>query len=443
MTDGQRLEPVDRHVVFARGGAQREQPLLDLLELARIVVGRAQRGVEMRRGRPRARRAPRRATSPPARSVAGAWAERRSSRRSAADRAGAGDCAPATASWASRRSPATFSAAIMAARRSASAVSSPARGASRVELLDRVAQPVGLALRPLDLGAMGGDARLRARGAASHSARHRRGLAVERAERVEQPAMGRDVDQRALVVLAVDLDQRRAERFIACTLTGWSLTKARVRPSANCTRRRISSSSAGMSLAAIRRAPMADNDIPAEDDADPAPRAARRRPHPRLRQRPAGERAGAESARRGAGRDPRPARRSRAGRRRRRIAGCSTRSAGSRTRRPAVERLWDARRDAQEAGRRASRRGRAARRARPTGCATRSRNSRRLAPEAGEETALAERRAAMMRAEKVAGDLRDAHEAVAGAASPVPALAAAMRRLERRGAQAPAWSSRR
>jgi DNA repair protein RecN (Recombination protein N) len=62
----------------------------------------------------------------------------------------------------------------------------------------------------------------------------------------------------------------------------------------------------------------------------------------------------------------------------------------------------------------------------------------RLAPEPAEETALADRRAAMMQAEKVAGDLRDAHEAVAGAPSPVPALSAALRRLERRSAQAPA-----
>ncbi len=62
----------------------------------------------------------------------------------------------------------------------------------------------------------------------------------------------------------------------------------------------------------------------------------------------------------------------------------------------------------------------------------------RLAPEPGEETALAERRAAMMQAEKVAGDLRDAHDAVAGSGSPVPALSAAVRRLERRAAQAPA-----
>ena len=62
----------------------------------------------------------------------------------------------------------------------------------------------------------------------------------------------------------------------------------------------------------------------------------------------------------------------------------------------------------------------------------------RLNPEPAEETALAERRTAMMQVEKVAGDLREAHEAVAGAPSPVPTLAAAVRRLERRTAHAPA-----
>ncbi len=61
----------------------------------------------------------------------------------------------------------------------------------------------------------------------------------------------------------------------------------------------------------------------------------------------------------------------------------------------------------------------------------------KLGPEPGEETALADRRASMMQAEKVAGDLRDAHEAVAGTESPVPGLSAACRRLERRGVQAP------
>ncbi len=62
----------------------------------------------------------------------------------------------------------------------------------------------------------------------------------------------------------------------------------------------------------------------------------------------------------------------------------------------------------------------------------------RLSPQTGEETALAERRAVMMQAEKVADDLRATHEAVAGPTSPVPPLATAARRLERRATQAPA-----
>src|SRR3954447_10511130 len=62
----------------------------------------------------------------------------------------------------------------------------------------------------------------------------------------------------------------------------------------------------------------------------------------------------------------------------------------------------------------------------------------KLRPETGEESALAERRAAMMAVDKVAEDLRDAHEAVAGDRSPIASLSGAMRRLERRRAQAPA-----
>ena len=62
----------------------------------------------------------------------------------------------------------------------------------------------------------------------------------------------------------------------------------------------------------------------------------------------------------------------------------------------------------------------------------------RLAPQPDEESALAERRTAMMQAEKAAEDLRATHEAVAGPQSAVPPLATAVRRLERRAAQAPA-----
>ncbi|ETR78860.1 DNA repair protein RecN [Afipia sp. P52-10] len=60
-----------------------------------------------------------------------------------------------------------------------------------------------------------------------------------------------------------------------------------------------------------------------------------------------------------------------------------------------------------------------------------------LAPQAGEETSLAERRTTMMQGEKIAGDLRDAQAVVGGPQSPVSALAAAARRLERRAAHMP------
>jgi DNA repair protein RecN (Recombination protein N) len=60
----------------------------------------------------------------------------------------------------------------------------------------------------------------------------------------------------------------------------------------------------------------------------------------------------------------------------------------------------------------------------------------KLAPQADEETSLADRRAAMMRAEKVAGDVGEAHDIVAGVASPVPTLASLVRRLERKAPEA-------
>ena len=45
----QRGELVDRHIVFAPGGAQREQALLDALQLGRIVFGDPQRVFELLR----------------------------------------------------------------------------------------------------------------------------------------------------------------------------------------------------------------------------------------------------------------------------------------------------------------------------------------------------------------------------------------------------------
>jgi DNA repair protein RecN (Recombination protein N) len=103
----------------------------------------------------------------------------------------------------------------------------------------------------------------------------------------------------------------------------------------------------------------------------------------------------------------------------------------------AVERLWEARRACE--GELATHRAEVERAQREADWLRHAvEELTRLAPQGDEETTLAERRAAMMAVEKVAGDLRDAHEAVAGAQSPVPALSAALRRLERRSAQAPA-----
>jgi DNA repair protein RecN (Recombination protein N) len=61
----------------------------------------------------------------------------------------------------------------------------------------------------------------------------------------------------------------------------------------------------------------------------------------------------------------------------------------------------------------------------------------RLAPRLKEEEELATRRTTMMQAEKVASELRDANASLSGEHSPLAALSAVMRRLERRAAQAP------
>lgn len=61
----------------------------------------------------------------------------------------------------------------------------------------------------------------------------------------------------------------------------------------------------------------------------------------------------------------------------------------------------------------------------------------KLDPQPGEETDLAERRAAMMRAEKIASDISDAQDVLAGQSSAVPQLASLLRRLQRKAESAP------
>lgn len=61
----------------------------------------------------------------------------------------------------------------------------------------------------------------------------------------------------------------------------------------------------------------------------------------------------------------------------------------------------------------------------------------RLDPQPGEETSLAERRAEMMKAEKIASDIRDAEDLLSGSSAPSPQLAGLLRRLQRKAAEAP------
>ena len=207
MARGQRIEAVDRHVVLARRGTQREQPLLDALELARIVVGGRERRLEMRarlveRGERGVERLHRRLDQ--RRRMRGAALEpphRRRQRRHR--RLRAGDRVMRLAQVARDLLDLHHGGAPLGERGFFRRLR-----AEPAQFLDRMAQPVGLALRALDVGAMRGKLLL-AGAAFVPQPRDRPRLVVEVAKGVEQPAVGRGVDQRAVVVLAVDLDQRR------------------------------------------------------------------------------------------------------------------------------------------------------------------------------------------------------------------------------------------
>ncbi|MDQ2632109.1 MAG: DNA repair protein RecN [Pseudomonadota bacterium] len=60
-----------------------------------------------------------------------------------------------------------------------------------------------------------------------------------------------------------------------------------------------------------------------------------------------------------------------------------------------------------------------------------------LDPHPGEETELADIRTAMMRAEKIAAEIKDAQDVLSGQNSPLPQLASLLRRLQRKSSEAP------
>lgn len=61
----------------------------------------------------------------------------------------------------------------------------------------------------------------------------------------------------------------------------------------------------------------------------------------------------------------------------------------------------------------------------------------KLSPVDGEEEELAEKRARMMKSERIAGDISEASDYLNGSTSPVPHIASLVRRLERKSAEAP------
>lgn len=60
-----------------------------------------------------------------------------------------------------------------------------------------------------------------------------------------------------------------------------------------------------------------------------------------------------------------------------------------------------------------------------------------LSPVDGEEDELAEKRALMMKAEKIAADINETNDILSGQGSPVPVISSLLRRLERKSAEAP------
>ena len=233
-------QQIGRHAVLAREVAQREQPLLDLLQPLRRQVGIAQQAAP----------APPSASvsSLPARSSAAitgatrspALSAMRSSRRCAAAQAWS---APSLAGEILERRRQRLQ-QLLAVHQQAALLAQlrflAGLGIDRRQLADGVAQDT-----PRRAAPAGAAPPLGARRAAARQPRQSRAssaaLAFEAAEGVEQRAMIAGVEQALLLELAFDLDQRtRRSGAAARRSTGWSLTKARLRPSAASCRRRIS-----------------------------------------------------------------------------------------------------------------------------------------------------------------------------------------------------------
>ncbi len=175
---------------------------------------------------------------------------RRSSRRIGGGQRGHRRMVPPTASCASRRSLGDLldlhhgGAALRRARSPR-----PAFGVSLLQFLDRRDADSRPRARRVRRGRDAPRPPPRPCAARVPERRQRGGVLSSPGVGIEQLPVRRGIDQRALVMLAVNFDQRRRRALSApARSTGWSLTKARVRPSASCTRRRIISPASAMPL---------------------------------------------------------------------------------------------------------------------------------------------------------------------------------------------------
>ena len=208
---GERGKPIDRRRIFARGGAQREQPLLDALELGGIEIGGKQRRGKMligllqrvdrdidrlHRGLDESRRIGRPPFEPPHRRREAGY--RRLIATDGVLRLAqvGGDLLAlhhGGAAGGQRRFLAVLWRELFQFIGGVPQIIGLARGALHAGAVV-VEQTIGLAPRLPELF-------------------QRCDFLLEAGERVEQAAMGRGIDQRALVMLAVNLDQRSAQRF--------------------------------------------------------------------------------------------------------------------------------------------------------------------------------------------------------------------------------------
>jgi hypothetical protein len=204
-----RVEFVDRHAVFARRSAEREEPLLAALELARVMVGGAQRSIQVRagiferrersierlHGRPDQRGGLRRATFEPTHSGReGRHRRLRTGHRLLRFTQVACDFFRLHHGTAPLGKHALLGGLGFEAR----------------EFLDRVPKPLGFALCAFERGAFFPERRF-ARALVLPQSGDLTGLAIERAERIEQRTMCRGIDERTLVMLPVNLDQGATE----------------------------------------------------------------------------------------------------------------------------------------------------------------------------------------------------------------------------------------